>query len=366
MTLPLTPAVNAYYNLPGIGTPRAGFNLGLIIGTSSVISTTTRVAEYASLAEMAAAGFSLSSPEYLAASRYFAATSKPTRLLVGRQGSGETPVAALTACRLANSEWYAAFIPGANDSESSAVAAYVESASPLTQYIFQSSTAAIKAGTAGNLFETLKASGYDRTQAIFSTDAYLGAAVLGYACGQVSGLANSAFTLKFKRLPGATAETLTSANVTSIQNNNGNVYVERMKGRPWYENGTNCSGAYFDEILYYDKLATDIQNAIADQLYQVDKLPQTDDGMAQLASVVSVPCEEGVNIGYLAPGQWNGEPVLELKTGDFLPKGYMVQFDSIDQQSQTDRDARKAPNIYVSVKGAGAIHSVTIAINVNR
>lgn len=366
-TLPLTPAVNVYYNLPAIGTPRANFNLGLIVGTSTVISTGTRVAVYSSLAEMATAGFSLNSPEYLAATRYFAANSRPRQVAIGRQGTGETAVAALTACRLANTDWYTAFVPGASDSDSSAIAAYVEALTgPLTQYIFQSSTSAIKAGTGGNLFETLKTSAYKRTLGIFSTDAYIGAAVMGYAMGQVSNLANSAFTLKFKNLPGATDESLTTAQVTTIEGNNGNVYIQRIKGKPWFENGTSFSGAFFDEILYYDKLASDIQAAIADQLYRVNKLPQTDDGMAQLRSVVSVPCQQGVKMGYLAPGQWNGQPVLNLNPGDNLSAGYLIQSDSIDNQSQVDREARKAPNIYAAVKGAGAIHSVVIEIDVNR
>lgn len=51
---------------------------------------------------------------------------------------------------------------------------------------------------------------------------------------------------------------------------------------------------------------------------------------------------------------------------DTLPGGYLIQSEPIDSQSQADRDARKAPPIYVSLKLAGAIHHVTISVDVNR
>jgi len=57
---------------------------------------------------------------------------------------------------------------------------------------------------------------------------------------------------------------------------------------------------------------------------------------------------------------------LELKYGDTLPRGYMIQSEPINDQTQADRDARKAPPIYVSLKLAGAIHHVTVQIDVNR
>ena len=70
--------------------------------------------------------------------------------------------------------------------------------------------------------------------------------------------------------------------------------------------------------------------------------------------------------GFIAGGVWKGKKILNLETGDSIPNGYLVQAESIDSQSQVDREARKAPPIYVSLKLAGAIHYVTIIIDVNR
>ena len=88
--------------------------------------------------------------------------------------------------------------------------------------------------------------------------------------------------------------------------------------------------------------------------------------MALIENVISKACKKHVNTGFIAPGQWNGGNILALSTGDYLPNGFLVQHEPIDEQDQTDRDHRIAPPFYVSCKLAGAIEFVTIMVNVNR
>lgn len=366
-SLPLTPFADVYYNLPAVGSTRRGFNLGLVIGESPVISTSDRVKKYSSLAEMVTDGFSTSSDEYLAAQRYFAASSRPSEIAIGRQGSGETCLAAVQACRAADDEWYICYVPGATDPDHEAIAAYIEALdAPYSQYFLQTEDADVLNDVSSNLFETLKDAGYKRTHGLYSTDDHAIAGVMGYAMGQTSDLANSAYTLKFKTFPGVTVDDLTTQQVSNIEGNNGNVYITRGNDYDMYEQGIQFSGDFFDEIIYLDKLVNNIQIAVANQLYQTPKIPQTEDGMAQLRAVASAPCQTAVGIGFLAPGKWTGERVLTLNTGDYLPSGYLVMSESIASQSQADREDRKAPPIYVAAKLAGAIHSVVIEINVNR
>lgn len=77
-------------------------------------------------------------------------------------------------------------------------------------------------------------------------------------------------------------------------------------------------------------------------------------------------------IGFIAPGRWTGGQIwltpewLALDTNDMLGDGYLILSEPIDEQPQADRDARKAPPIYIPIKLAGAIHSVTAVIDVNR
>jgi len=357
--------VNVSVNLPAIGVTAQSFNVGLIVGQSTVISPTTRVAVYSSLAEMATAGFSLSSPEYLAATLYFGQTPKPTKLCVGRRDTGETPVQALQACRNASGQWYMAYDSTATDSDQAAVAAYVETlTSPFSQYILNSNTAAIRNGTAGNLFLALEALGYRRTSGIFSSTPHAAASVMGYAMGQTSNFANSNYTLKFKQLPGVTPEDLTESQVANIENASGNVYVNR--GAAMYEQGQTFSGQFFDEVIGLDMIANSMAINAINALLRAPSLPQTEGGMAILRGVIGQACEAAVTRGFLAPGLWTGQPILSLNTGDPMAAGYVIMSDAISDQSDTDRATRVAPPIYACVKEAGAIHSTTIALNVNR
>ena len=127
-----------------------------------------------------------------------------------------------------------------------------------------------------------------------------------------------------------------------------------------------ADGSWFDEIIYLDKYKNDMQLAIMDLLVNNNKIPQTENGMTKIKDAVKTVCDDMNRIGFIAGGKWLGNDILELKNGDTLPNGYVIQSELIDNQSQADRDARKAPPIYVALKLAGAIHYVTIQVDVNR
>ena len=76
--------------------------------------------------------------------------------------------------------------------------------------------------------------------------------------------------------------------------------------------------------------------------------------------------QEFIRNGFLAPGKWNGQPVGELETGDYLDDGYYFYADSFDLESQTDREQRLGMPINHAIKLAGAIHSVDVIIAFNR
>lgn len=365
--LPLTPVVDVTYNLAPAAAARRGFDTGLIIGPSEIIDPEERVQEFGDLEEAVDAGFTDGTPEYDAAVLYFAARSRPSKLAIGVQASGESALQALTACRQANSEWYAAYITNASNADHLACAAYIEALSNPSVYFMQSDDSDVLGDVADNIFEQLAEANYRRTIGFYSTTTDHGVcSIMGYAMGQTSDAANSAYTLKFKEMPGVTPETLTTAQYNNITGNNGNVLVTRRPDYPWFENGKMFDGTWFDETIYLDKLANETQLNVADLLYQNPKIPQTETGMARIRTVINQACDKLVNIGFIAPGKWNGGDILELHTGEYLPTGYLVQSESIDDQSQADRDAREAPPIYVAIKLAGAIHAVLIRINVNR
>lgn len=367
-TQSLSNIVSVTVQVSPLSTVNSSFNLGLIVGASTVISDTDRVKVYSGTDDMLSQGWQGTEPEYAAAEIYFSQVPRPNSVAIGRwDNTGtETAVEAVTSCRAANNDWYAVYVCDSVKSDILAISEYIETAVPLSAYFYDTQDADVLAGTAGNVMDTLKQVARKRTFGQYSTSSHAGVSAMGYAMGANTGLANSAFTLAYKSEPGITPETLTSTQLTTITGYNGNLYTNYGAAYNLLVQGTMADGTHFDELLNLDILTNNIQTAVMNALTTSPKIPQTEDGVSILVSAITAPCEDARTRGILAPGVWNGSPILNLKTGDTLPTGYMVLANTIASQSQADRDARKSPTIYVAAKLAGAIEHVVIGVVVNR
>ena len=363
-----------------VAATRETFNIALILGSTNVIPASERLRNYLSVDDMLEDGFSLTDPEYIAANIYFSQSPAPDEVYIGRQdltsSPAETILEALQDCRTKNTAWYIAVCPEADNDDHKLIAAYVETATPSTVYFFNSSDADIleAAPSPVDIVGYLKALSYSRTMAIYGTtqsavypnNIYEAAAAAGRACGLTTGLANSAYTMKFKDLVGIATEPLTTAQITNMEAKNCNVYLYYNKFYNWFEQGEMVNGMFYDRRVFLDMLVNDIQLSVADLLNAAVKIPQTDSGVTQLIQACNSACENSKTLGFLGPGTWTGVDVLNLKNGDTLPKGYLVQAASLADQSTADRTARKSPTLYVAIKEAGAIHSVLIGIYDNQ
>jgi O6-methylguanine-DNA--protein-cysteine methyltransferase len=367
-TQSLSNIVNVTVQVSPLSTVGRMFNLGLIVGSSTVISDTDRVKLYSGTDDMLSNGWAGSEPEYKAAQIYFSQTPRPVNVAIGRLDaiSSETAVQAVTACRSANSDWYAVYVCDTVKADIEAIAAYIETATPLSAYFYETSDADVLAGTAGNVMDALKTSKYGRTFGQYSTSPHAAVAAMGYAMGANTGLTNSAYTLAYKSEVGITPESLTSTQVSTITGYNGNIYTNYGASYDLLVQGTMANGTHFDEVLNLDMLTNDIQTSVMNALTTSPKIPQTEDGVNILINAITKPCTDAKSRGIIAPGIWNGSPVLGLNTGDTLSNGYLILADTIAKQSQADRDARKSPPVYVAVKMAGAIEHVVIGVVVNQ
>ncbi|MDY6148955.1 MAG: DUF3383 family protein [Porphyromonas sp.] len=376
--LDLSPIVDVVINLSAKAAARKGFNLGLIIGKSTVISKAERVRIYTNASQMLEDGFKNTSPEYKAALLYFSASTKPRKLAVGVKATeDENLTATLEACRSANSQWWAFSYLGAEDVDIKDCAAWAESAVPDSVYMYTTADKSVldTIGDEMSIFKALKDENYRRSFGQYCGDAETPDAVvatMGYAMGANRGLASDAFTLAYKTLPGVKVDDLSESQVTHVcgsaesTGHNGNVYINRGEEYDILQQGYMADGTSYDEILYLDMLKNEITLNVMDLLYQRRKIPQTESGVTSIINVINDACRKYVKLGFIAPGKWNGAECLELQTGDYLPDGYLVQSDPIDEQLQADRDKRKAPPIYVCCKLAGAIEFIAIQVNVNR
>jgi hypothetical protein len=371
-TLNLDSIVDVVVEVSPMTAPRATFNQMLVVGSSTIISASERMRLYTGTADMLTDGFTSNSPEYKAALLYFAQSPAPDKLWVGRQDltAPETCVEAVEACRAANFEWYTCMVCGAAKADHEAIALYIENATPSSVYCYTTQDADVVTNATDDIGSVLKGESYSRTIGQYTNvstgDENAIAAIMGYAMGQNSGLANSAFTLKFKREVGILVEALSSTQISYAEGKNINLYLSYGNYYTILEQGVMANGQFFDEIIGLDMLKNQIQLNVMDLLYGNPKVPQTEDGVTQVMHAIAQACEQALTVGFLGPGTWTGDNILNLSTGDTLPKGYLVQAAKLSEQSDADRQARKSPSIYVAIKEAGAIHSVLIGVYVNR
>ncbi len=280
----------------------------------------------------------------------------------------ESVTEALRACRAKNTDWYAMMYCGATKQDIEDIAAYIESAYPSSVQFYTTGDEDVLSGDEGNIFEVLKSKSYKRSIGQYSKSSDAVASIMGWAMGANTGTAGSAYTLKFKTEVGVTPDDLTDQDVINITKNNGNYYVSRGADDEYnmFESGVMADGTWFDEMINLDMLANNMQLSIMDLLKSTNKIPQTESGVTQIKLAIKPDLDKMVTTGFLAPGVWNGPPILTLATGDTLPDGYIILSEAIADQSQADRDARIAPPIYTPLKLAGAIHSVVLQIDVNR
>jgi hypothetical protein len=229
-----------------------------------------------------------------------------------------------------------------------------------------SSSVAITAGSTNDVAATLKIGAINGAVDISGTSAtiYADSAVsaMGYAMGANTGLSNSAYTLAYITEPGVNTENITETQLETIKGYNGNVLVNYGATYNILTQGTTADGTPFDSIINLDVLSNNIQIAIMNALQSAPKIPQTNSGISTLMNAIAGPCNQALNSGAIAPGIWNAASIGSLNTGDALPNGYVIMSDSLATQSAADRSARKAPNLYVAAKLAGAIEHVVVNV----
>lgn len=348
-----------------------GFNIGLIVGASGHISAATRIKRYASIAEMQADGFLVTDPEYQAAAMYFAQSPSPNAVYIGTmdgsEGSAETLMSAVEACWAINSEWYGLYVCDASDSVITEIAKWA--AEHRVCFFYGSSvTEALQAESTSDIFSVVKALGSNNSFGIYSSVDHAAAAVMGLAMGLNDGTDDSAFTLAYKTLKNVSIENLTSLQVATLKSKNANVFLSRAGNYTTLEQGVNCDGTPFDEVLGLHQISGNIQTAIMDLLTNPNtrKIPYTDDGVMRFVSAINDVCAAARRRGFLAAGVWNGGTIMELADGDALAEGYYVQVETVAGQSAEKRKNRIAPPIYVCLKLAGAIEYAVISVTVER
>ncbi|MBE5790509.1 MAG: DUF3383 domain-containing protein, partial [Clostridiales bacterium] len=222
-------------NLTSASAGAAAFDTGLLLVKPGTFTTEKRMRAYSSATEAAAGmiadGFPVTSDEYKAGLKYFAASPTPGKLLVSGSPASESLPQALAAVLERTQDFYGVLpvVSGMTTQDWLDLAAAIESATrPLMLFAAVTGTPA-EATAANSLLDKLYARGSRRVVPFYCSGAPDAAALMGTAMGleRKYNASGTSFTLCYKQVNGIEPSDLTQAQVDAIKEKNGNVFVVR-------------------------------------------------------------------------------------------------------------------------------------------
>lgn len=229
----------------------------------------------------------------------------------------------------------------------------------------------VSAMTTGGLFDNIIGKNNTKTKCLLYTvsqaTAYQCAAAYagrGYAVNYNA--QNSCLTMNLKDLSGMVADTgITQTIYTQAKTLGVDLYCS-IEGLPKCISNAPSGGECFDQLLnrlwFVQTSKVTLFNVLAKTS---TKIPQTEAGMNTLKNAFKKVANQAVYNGFLAAGTWNSSETFGNQE-DFLRNiaefGFYIYSAPISEQSQTDREARKAPVVQFAGKEAGAIHSASLLI----
>lgn len=226
--------------------------------------------------------------------------------------------------------------------------------------------------TAGGLAYTIEGASQDYVRVLHNTDAAsLQKFIWGYASRGMStnfSGVNTAQTMNLKSIAGLTGDTgMTQTILTAAKTVGADIYPI-IAGQPCVQSfGAN---EFFDDTYNKLWLIGALEVAGFNHLRTTGtKIPQTENGMDGLKGAYRKVCLQAVTNGFIAAGEWTGSDTFgnpedfHRNIKDF---GFYIYSTPVATQPNADRLLRQAPVIQIALKYAGAIHTTSVIVNVNR
>lgn len=225
----------------------------------------------------------------------------------------------------------------------------------------------------GGMIDLLRTGGFTNMRGLFYDDSsFLNdivemAAYAGRALSTNFSGSNTTSTMHLKQLLGVQPDPSITQTILNEALTAGADTYPSLQGDP----AVFCSGAniFFDQVYGTQWLIGALQVAGYNFLAQSStKTPQTEAGMDGLKGSYRNVCQQAVTNQFCAPGAWNSATVFGNPAdliANIAQVGYYIFSTPINQQSQADRVARKAPLVQIAMKLAGAIQQSTVIVTIN-
>lgn len=351
---------------------RRGFGTQIIITTDDVtgeVDATARTKLYGSIDEVVE-DWASSTSVYKAALSAFSQNPRPLQIKVGHVVDDGTMTSAELQAQLDlvyayDSDWYFVTIT----EELRDVAAldglieWVQAKSKIA--ILDSNDVATQVAATTTSIAARNKGEFDRTAIFYHTDdtEYPAASMAAWMSTRVFDDANTAYTAKFKELPGVGSVNLSSAKITAITGftpgigqsesagHLANTYIDIGGQNFVVEGSTLTQNVFLDEIHATDWIVARTEEEVLAILLNNARIPFTDAGMEQIASAARTVMSQAFRAGIVADD-------LD-ENGDYSP-AVEITVPSVFDVSPSQRKARIAPAIPVRFRYAGAIHYCTI------
>ena len=176
---------------------------------------------------------------------------------------------------------------------------------------------------------------------------------------------NTTITMNLKDLVGIVADTNISETILDKCAEVGADCFPSIEGLPKVISNKQ-GGMYFDQVVNQIWFVNAIQRNVFNLLATTrTKVPQTEVGMNMITTAIKEICNQAITNGYIAPGTWNSSDTfgnLEDFHRNIDEVGYYIYHQPITEQTQNEREQRKAPLFQIAAKESGAVHSANILI----
>jgi len=278
----------------------------------------------------------------------------------------ETKEAAITAIHAEIGFKGAMFIDQPTSAEADTLASWAQSNGVLVYDVFNSDSNLTIATT--NVVWANKLAGYTNYRMLYSKSGNrkFASSYMARVHAVNFGAENSAMTMHLKELS-VIAEDYTQTEITNAKNVGLDIYTTIKKTPVVLTSGVNdFVDNRYNLIAFADAIETDLYNLLKST---GTKIPQTTRGINQIIDQAEKTTSEFVRSLVFAAGTWSSTDYFgdrEKFEQSIENNGFYWQAGSLADQSQADREARKSPVLQGAVKLAGAVHSVSVLIVVNK
>lgn len=284
----------------------------------------------------------------------------------------ESALAALQRLTNASADWYGAMFAASempSDDDLLECAEFTEGQNDITRVfgITATDTRTLDASWEQDIASRCKAENLSRTVVQYSQNPYAIASFFGRAFTVNFNGNMTTITMMYKSEPSIAAETITETQAQTLEAKRCNVFVNYNNNTSIIQYGVTSGDYWWDERHGSDWLKEYIGNSIWNLFMTSNtKIGQDDAGVNKIVSVINESLVQAKTNGFVGAGTWNGDGFGQLARGDYLNDGFYIYAPPMSTQSQADREQRISVPIQVAAKLLGAIHTVDVAVNLNR